>query len=94
MTAPAALDRTGLLVLYRRDCAVPDVLAIAIIRGVVRTVAGTYSMMVIGKIIIGIGFLAIAYAVAALIPGLFIRERMFDPRSTERLVASYSTAST
>jgi AAHS family cis,cis-muconate transporter-like MFS transporter len=41
---------------------------------------------------LGIGLLAIAYAVAALIPGLFIRERMFDPRSTERLVASHSTA--
>jgi AAHS family cis,cis-muconate transporter-like MFS transporter len=40
----------------------------------------------------GIGLLAIAYAVAALVPGLLIRERMFDPRSfdprsTERMVA-------
>jgi AAHS family cis,cis-muconate transporter-like MFS transporter len=30
---------------------------------------------------LGIGLLGIAYAICALVPGLFIREKMFDPRA-------------
>ena len=30
----------------------------------------------------GIGFLGIAYALAALLPGLFIRDKLYDPKST------------
>ncbi len=32
---------------------------------------------------LGIGLLGIAYAVCALVPGLFIQEKMFDPRAVE-----------
>ena len=31
----------------------------------------------------GIGLLGISYALCALIPGLFIREKMFDPQAVE-----------
>ena len=41
--------------------------------------ASTYS---IG---LGIGLLGIAYAVAAFVPGMFIREKMYDPQAIERL---------
>ena len=34
---------------------------------------------------LGIGLLGISYAVCALVPGLFISEKMFDPRKVESL---------
>ena len=34
---------------------------------------------------LGIGLLGISYAVCALVPGVFIREKMFDPRKVESL---------
>jgi MFS transporter, AAHS family, cis,cis-muconate transporter len=36
---------------------------------------------------LGIGLLGIAYAIAAFVPGAFIREKMFDPQAIERLTA-------
>jgi AAHS family cis,cis-muconate transporter-like MFS transporter len=44
-------------------------------------VASTYS---IG---LGIGLLGISYAICGLIPGLFIRERMYDPKAIEKPTA-------
>jgi MFS transporter, AAHS family, cis,cis-muconate transporter len=52
-------------------------------------IGSTLSPLLIGiaassySIGLGIGLLGISYAVCALIPGLFIRERMFDPRAVE-----------
>jgi len=31
----------------------------------------------------GIGLLGLSYALCAMIPGLFIREKMFDPQAAE-----------
>lgn len=36
----------------------------------------------------GIGLLGISYAVCALVPGLFIREKMFDPKAVESTTAT------
>jgi AAHS family cis,cis-muconate transporter-like MFS transporter len=52
-------------------------------------VGSTVSPLLIGvaashySIGLGIGLLGIAYAVCALVPGLFVREKMFDPRAVE-----------
>ena len=52
-------------------------------------IGSTLSPLLIGmaatdySIGVGIGLLGISYAVCALIPGFFIREKMFDPRATE-----------
>jgi AAHS family cis,cis-muconate transporter-like MFS transporter len=52
-------------------------------------VGSTLSPLLIGlaasrySIGLGIGLLGISYAVCALIPGLFIREKMFDPKAVE-----------
>jgi AAHS family cis,cis-muconate transporter-like MFS transporter len=52
-------------------------------------VGATLSPVLIGmaassySIGLGIGVLGIAYAVCALVPGVFIREKMFDPRNVE-----------
>jgi len=52
-------------------------------------VGATVSPLLIGlaassySIGLGIGLLGIAYAICALVPGLFIRERMFDPTAAE-----------
>jgi MFS transporter, AAHS family, cis,cis-muconate transporter len=52
-------------------------------------IGSTLSPLLIGiaatnySIGLGIGLLGIAYAVCALIPGLFIREKMFDPKAVE-----------
>jgi AAHS family cis,cis-muconate transporter-like MFS transporter len=40
------------------------------------------------SITLGIAFLGIAYAITALVPGLFIREKMFDPKAGEAAKAS------
>lgn len=40
----------------------------------------------------GIGLLGISYAVCALVPGLFIRERMFDPKAVESKAAPSAAA--
>ena len=37
---------------------------------------------------LGIGLLGISYAVCALVPGLFIKEKMFDPKAVEAAVAA------
>lgn len=37
---------------------------------------------------LGIGLLGISYAVCALVPGLFIREKMFDPKAVESTTAA------
>jgi AAHS family cis,cis-muconate transporter-like MFS transporter len=49
-------------------------------------VATTYS---IG---FGIALLGISYAICALVPGLFIRERMFDPQAVEPASSAASLA--
>ena len=36
---------------------------------------------------LGIGLLGIAYAVCALVPALFIKEKMFDPKAVEESAA-------
>ena len=41
---------------------------------------------------LGIGLLGISYAICALIPGVFIREKMFDPKAVERAPAVPATA--
>ena len=52
-------------------------------------IGSTLSPLLIGiaassySIGLGIGLLGISYAVCALVPGLFIRERMFDPQAVE-----------
>src|SRR5579872_2825248 len=52
-------------------------------------VGSTLSPLLIGmaaskySIGLGIGLLGISYAICALVPGLFIREKMFDPKSLE-----------
>jgi AAHS family cis,cis-muconate transporter-like MFS transporter len=52
-------------------------------------VGSTLSPLLIGlaasrhSIGLGIGLLGISYAVCALVPGLFIREKMFDPRAVD-----------
>jgi AAHS family cis,cis-muconate transporter-like MFS transporter len=52
-------------------------------------VGSTLSPLLIGlaasrySIGLGIGLLGISYAICALIPGLFIREKMFDPKAVE-----------
>jgi AAHS family cis,cis-muconate transporter-like MFS transporter len=52
-------------------------------------IGSTISPLLIGMVAtnysigLGIGLLAISYAVCALIPGLFIREKMFDPHAVE-----------
>lgn len=52
-------------------------------------IGSTLSPLLIGmaassySIGIGIGLMGVAYAVAALVPGLFIREKMFDPSAVE-----------
>jgi AAHS family cis,cis-muconate transporter-like MFS transporter len=52
-------------------------------------VGSTLSPLLIGlaasrySIGLGIGLLGISYAFCALIPGLFIREKMFDPKAVE-----------
>ena len=52
-------------------------------------VGSTLSPLLIGlaasrySIGLGIGLLGISYAVCALVPGLFIREKMFDPKAVE-----------
>ena len=57
-------------------------------------VGSTLSPLVIGlaasesSIGFGIGLLGISYAFCAAIPGLFIREKMFDPQATENLQVS------
>jgi AAHS family cis,cis-muconate transporter-like MFS transporter len=40
---------------------------------------------------LGIGLLGISYAVCALVPGLFIREKMFDPEAVELPTSSQET---
>ena len=40
---------------------------------------------------LGIGLLGISYAVCALVPGLFIREKMFDPKAVEPPVVARNT---
>jgi AAHS family cis,cis-muconate transporter-like MFS transporter len=56
-------------------------------------VGSTLSPLLIGmaassySIGLGIGLLGFAYAVAAIVPGVFIREKMFDPQAVERLSA-------
>jgi AAHS family cis,cis-muconate transporter-like MFS transporter len=37
---------------------------------------------------LGIGLLGISYAVCALVPGVFIKEKMFDPKAVESKVAA------
>ena len=37
---------------------------------------------------LGIGLLGISYAVCALVPGVFIKEKMFDPKAVESTVAA------
>jgi AAHS family cis,cis-muconate transporter-like MFS transporter len=37
---------------------------------------------------LGIGLLGISYAVCALVPGVFIKEKMFDPKAVEATVAA------
>jgi hypothetical protein len=57
-------------------------------------VGATLSPLLIGmaasrySIGLGIGLLGISYAICALIPGLFIREKMFDPEAVELVAAS------
>jgi AAHS family cis,cis-muconate transporter-like MFS transporter len=52
-------------------------------------IGSTISPLLIGMVAtnysigLGIGLLAISYAVCAMIPGLFIREKMFDPKAVE-----------
>jgi len=41
---------------------------------------------------LGIGLLGIAYAVCALVPALFIREKMFDPKAVEHSTGTRRTA--
>ena len=41
---------------------------------------------------LGIGLLGIAYAVCALVPALFIKEKMFDPKAVEESAAPSSAA--
>jgi AAHS family cis,cis-muconate transporter-like MFS transporter len=59
-------------------------------------IGSTLSPLLIGiaatnySIGMGIGLLGIAYAVCALIPGLFIREKMFDPKAVEHVPAALS----
>jgi AAHS family cis,cis-muconate transporter-like MFS transporter len=53
-------------------------------------IGSTMSPLLIGmaansySIGLGIGLLGISYAICGLIPGLFIRERMFDPKAVEK----------
>ena len=57
-------------------------------------IGSTVSPLLIGlaassySIGLGIGLLGISYAVCALIPGLFIKERMFDPKAVEEATAA------
>jgi AAHS family cis,cis-muconate transporter-like MFS transporter len=52
-------------------------------------IGSTISPLLIGwvatdySIGLGIGLLGVSYAICAMIPGLFIRERMYDPQSIE-----------
>jgi len=41
---------------------------------------------------LGIGLLVVAYAVCALVPALFIREKMFDPKAVEQSTGTPRTA--
>jgi AAHS family cis,cis-muconate transporter-like MFS transporter len=41
---------------------------------------------------IGIALLGVSYAICALIPGLFIREKMFDPKAVEAPPAAEAIA--
>ena len=57
-------------------------------------IGSTVSPLLIGlaassySIGLGIGLLGISYAVCALVPGLFIKERMFDPKAVEEATAA------
>ena len=52
-------------------------------------IGSTISPILIGQVAtnysigFGIGLLGVAYAVCALIPGLFIKERLFDPKAVD-----------
>jgi hypothetical protein len=41
---------------------------------------------------LGIALLGISYAICALVPGLFIQEKMFDPRAIAPAAAEYGFA--
>ena len=53
-------------------------------------IGSTISPLLIGRVAtsysigLGIGLLGVAYAVCAIIPGLFIQERMYDPKAVGR----------
>ncbi|MBZ5601733.1 MAG: MFS transporter [Acidobacteriia bacterium] len=57
-------------------------------------VGSTLSPLLIGmaaskySIGLGMGLLGISYAVCALVPGLFVREKMFDPKTVDTAVAA------
>jgi AAHS family cis,cis-muconate transporter-like MFS transporter len=61
-------------------------------------VGSTLSPLLIGmaaskySIGLGIALLGFSYAVCALVPGFFVRERMFDPKGVEAPVAATQTA--
>ena len=44
--------------------------------------------------LLSIGLLGISYAVCALVPGLFIREKMFDPKAVESPLGAPAAALT
>jgi AAHS family cis,cis-muconate transporter-like MFS transporter len=60
-------------------------------------IGSTLSPLIIGMVAVnysiglGIGFLAISYLICALIPGFFIREKMYDPESVEQAAVAAAT---